>query len=211
MAERQKAPWHGIPRQEIPWFPTVDPQACIGCSLCFVTCGRGVYDMRERKAVAIEPYECMVGCTTCALVCPTEAIVFPDRAIVQRVEREHQILKVVRDEAQAKQTQQSALMARATAEDAVAKLDSRVHFEVAGAFGEKRFLVQLEDFLEGQSLDILHLKLEVPTVRGAHEGAPAFLSFEVTSTQQADIQGFLPGLRDLIRRNDLVLIREAKA
>jgi NAD-dependent dihydropyrimidine dehydrogenase PreA subunit len=211
MAEPQKALWHGIPRQEIPWFPTVDPQACIGCSLCFVTCGRGVYDLQERKAVTLKPYECMVGCTTCAMVCPTDAIAFPDRAVVQRVEREHQILKAVREEAKAKKTKQSALMARATAEDAVAKVDSRVHFEVAGLFGEKRFLVQLEEFLEDHPLDILQLKLEVPTVRGAHEGAPAFLSFEVTSTQQADIQNLLPGLRDLIRRNDLVLIQEARA
>ena len=102
-------------------------------------------------------------------------------------------------------------MARAMAEDAAAKVDSRVHFEVAGVFGEKRFLVQLETFLEHQPLDIMQLKLEVPTVRGAHEGAPAFLSFEVVSIQQADIQNFLAGLRDLIRRNDLVLIQEAKA
>ncbi|RJQ40027.1 MAG: 4Fe-4S ferredoxin, partial [Anaerolineaceae bacterium] len=24
--------WHGIPRKEIPWFPTVDTDACIGCT-----------------------------------------------------------------------------------------------------------------------------------------------------------------------------------
>ena len=28
--------WHGIPRKEIPWFPTVDTDACIGCTLCFL-------------------------------------------------------------------------------------------------------------------------------------------------------------------------------
>jgi CDP-4-dehydro-6-deoxyglucose reductase len=24
-------PWHGIPREEIKWNPTVDTDACIGC------------------------------------------------------------------------------------------------------------------------------------------------------------------------------------
>jgi hypothetical protein len=23
--------WHGIPRKDIPWFPTVDADTCIGC------------------------------------------------------------------------------------------------------------------------------------------------------------------------------------
>lgn len=22
--------WHGVPRRDIPWFPEVDPEACIG-------------------------------------------------------------------------------------------------------------------------------------------------------------------------------------
>ncbi len=26
--------WHGIPRKELPWFPTVDADTCIGCELC---------------------------------------------------------------------------------------------------------------------------------------------------------------------------------
>ena len=41
-------PWHGVPRREIPWFPTVNPEKCIGCQLCFVTCGREVYMRRHR-------------------------------------------------------------------------------------------------------------------------------------------------------------------
>jgi NAD-dependent dihydropyrimidine dehydrogenase PreA subunit len=28
--------WHGIPRQDIPWFPTIDEKACINCGLCYV-------------------------------------------------------------------------------------------------------------------------------------------------------------------------------
>jgi hypothetical protein len=42
------------------------------------------------------------------------------------------------------------------------------------------------------------------------EKTPAFMSFEVTSTEQEDIQAFLPDVRDLIRRNGLTLVSENK-
>jgi chromate transport protein ChrA len=45
--------WHGIPLPQIPWYPTVDADACIACSLCFVTSGSGVYEMQDRVAVGL--------------------------------------------------------------------------------------------------------------------------------------------------------------
>lgn len=36
------------------------------------------------------------------------------------------------------------------------------------------------------------------------------MSFDVTSTEQEDIQVFLPEVRDLIRRNGLTLVSENK-
>ena len=33
MANTKPELWHGIPREDIPWRPTVDPDACIGCQL----------------------------------------------------------------------------------------------------------------------------------------------------------------------------------
>jgi NAD-dependent dihydropyrimidine dehydrogenase PreA subunit len=208
MTEPIPALWHGIPRKEIPWFPTVDADACIGCSLCFVTCGRGVYAMQDRKAEAIKPYECMVGCSTCGTVCPTGAIHFPEKTVVQRIEREHKIFKIVQEEAKVKKGKQDALKARAAAEEAVAKLTTRTRFEIAGVFGEKRFLVQLEERIAKNPVDIVNLQLEVPTVKGLAEGAPAFMSFEVASTQQEDIQAFLPEIRELARSNGFVLVNE---
>jgi NAD-dependent dihydropyrimidine dehydrogenase PreA subunit len=86
--------WHGVPRQDIPWFPQVNPETCIGCELCFVTCRREVYEIefqsdgRNRKAVAALQYNCMVGCSTCAMVCPTEAITFPVRDVVWEIEKQ---------------------------------------------------------------------------------------------------------------------------
>ena len=211
MAENALSLWHGIPRKEIPWFPTVDPDACIGCSLCFVTCGRGVYAMQDKKSEAIQPYECMVGCSTCGTVCPTGAIHFPEKAVVQRTEREHKIFKIVQEEAKTKKGKQDALKARAIAEEVVAKLHTRTRIEIAGDFGDKRFLVQLEDLIATRPVDIVNLQLNVPTVKGAREKAPSFMSFEVTSTQQEDIHAFLPAIRDLIRQNGFILVNEANA
>jgi NAD-dependent dihydropyrimidine dehydrogenase PreA subunit len=202
--------WHGIPRKDIPWFPTVDAKTCIGCTLCFTTCGRGVYDMRENKAVADNALNCMVGCSTCGTVCPVQAITFPDRDIIWKLEREHKIFKVVREEAKEKKAKLDAVKARAAAEDAVANMITMVRFEVAGEFGEKRFLVQLQEIVKDHPYDIVNLRMEVPTVKGSLEKTPSFMSFEVTSTTQEDIQDFLPVVRDAVRRNGLVLVMEKK-
>jgi NAD-dependent dihydropyrimidine dehydrogenase PreA subunit len=202
--------WHGIPRKDIPWFPTVDAETCIGCTLCYTTCGRGVYEMQDNKAVPVNAMSCMVGCSTCGTVCPVQAITFPARDLIWKLERENKIFKIVRQEAKEKMAKQDALKARAAAEDAVARLTTRVRFEIAGEFGEKRFLVQMEEAVKEQPYDFINLRLEVPTVQGAMQNTPAFMSFEVTSTEQEDIQGFLPNVRDLIRRNGLTLVSENK-
>ena len=200
--------WHGIPRRDIPWFPTVDADACIGCSLCYTTCGRNVYEMRDNKAIPVKAMSCMVGCSTCGTVCPVEAISFPDRNMIWKLEREHKIFKIVRQEANEKMAKQDTAKARATAEDAAAKLTTRVRFEVAGEFGEKRFLIQMEEMVKEKPYDFINLRMEVPTVQGARQKTPSFMSFDVTSTDQEDIQGFLPELRSLIRENGLVLVNE---
>jgi len=202
--------WHGIARETIPWFPTVNADKCIGCELCFVTCGRGVYEVRDHKAHPDRPYNCMVGCTTCANICPTQAITFPDRQLVQKVEREHKILAIVRQEATAKRTKLEAEKARAQAEDTVAAATTHMAFHIAGEFGEKRFLVKLEALIKDRPFDIVNLKLEVPSLKGALEKTPSHMTFEVTSTDQEDVTAFLATVRQLLRDNQLVLVHEAK-
>ena len=72
-------PWHGIPREEIDWHPSIDEDACIGCGTCVTGCSRKVYrfDFLHKKAVVADPLNCMVACMTCANTCPTSAISFP--------------------------------------------------------------------------------------------------------------------------------------
>ena len=202
--------WHGIARETIPWFPTVNHAKCIGCELCFVTCGRGVYDVHDHKAWPERQYDCMVGCTTCANICPAEAITFPDKQLVRKIEREHKILAIVRKEADAKHAKFDAEKARAQAEDIVAATTTRMAFHVAGEFGEKRFLAKLETLIKDRPFDIVNLKLEVPTLKGALEKTPSHMNFEVTSTDQQDVTAFLAEVRQLVRDNQLVLINEAR-
>lgn len=210
MSKGSNPMWHGIPRREIPWFPAVNADVCIGCTLCYVTCGRGVFEMQDNKAIVHNPYDCMVGCSTCATVCPVEAISFPGRDLVWKLERERKIFKIVRQELTEKMARQQALKARAAAEEAVGNLTTGARLEVAGEFGEKRFLVKLEKLIKDRPYDVVNLQLHVPTVQGAMEKTPSFMSFEVTSTEQQDIRAFLPELRALIRENDLILVSEAK-
>ena len=210
MTKEATQSWHGISRREIQWFPTIESEACIGCGLCYVTCGRGVFELEGKNAVAARPYECMVGCSTCATVCPVEAISFPSRDLIWKIEREHKIFSLVRRESKEKKAKQQALVARAKAEEAVAALTTRTRLEIAGEFGEKRFLIKIQELVKDRPFDIVNLQLHVPTVQGSMEKTPSFMAFEVTSTQHDDIQTFLPEVRALIRDNGLVLVSEKK-
>ena len=108
-----KTMWHGVAREKIPWYPIVDAETCIGCELCYVTCGREVYEIvltddQRQKAKVERPYNCMVGCSTCAVVCPSKSIVFPSRDVVLEAEREHKIFEIIRAEAKEKRDKSNA-------------------------------------------------------------------------------------------------------
>jgi NAD-dependent dihydropyrimidine dehydrogenase PreA subunit len=196
---------------DIPWVPAVDADKCIGCELCYVTCGREVYEISpgpRPKAVVERPYNCMVGCSTCAMVCPTQAISFPGRELVWKVEREHKIFSVVRKEAAEKRTKAQIAQARREAEQELRGVQTRARIEIAGDFGEKAFLLKLEAVVKEQACDIVNLRLEVPTLKGLMEKTPAYMSFEVTTTDQQHVSGFVSQIRDLTLQNGLVWVRE---
>jgi NAD-dependent dihydropyrimidine dehydrogenase PreA subunit len=198
--------WHGIPREDIPWFPNVDEDACIGCQLCYITCGRAVYEIHDGIADPVDPMSCMVGCSTCGNICPTGAITFPPMDAIWKLERERQIFRTVKKEAARKHERSDVAKARADAQAAAETVTTRARVEVAGEFGEKRFLVRLEDLVGDRPYDIVNLHLEVPTVKGARAKTPCFMSFEVTSESQDDVEPFLEEVRALIRDAALVLV-----
>jgi hypothetical protein len=152
----------------------------------------------------------MVGCSTCATICPSEAIHFPGRELIWKVEREHKIFREVRKEAKEKRTKAQIAQIRSEVEQRLAQTTTQVRMQIAGDFGEKQFLVQLWKLLDKNPYDIVNLKLEVPTVKGAKEKAPSFMQFDVISTETEDVLEFLKELRDLILKNGLVVVAEHK-
>ena len=206
-----QATWHGVPRQDIPWYPTVDADACIGCELCFVTCGREVYDIDisdegGRKATAARSLNCMVGCSTCAVVCPTQAITFPSRDVVWKAEREYKIFKAVHGEARERRDRAAALSARQNAEARIGTTTTRAQVRIAGVFGDKQFLAQLATLIADRPYDIENLQLSVPTLKGLADNTPAHMTFELASTTQEHIQPMLDELKGVVAGNHLVWI-----
>jgi NAD-dependent dihydropyrimidine dehydrogenase PreA subunit len=79
--------YKGIPRDEIPWFPQVDPKKCSGCSSCVEFCTQGVFTFDGKSHVA-KPYNCVVGKSSCRAFCPEKAIAFPTQAELKGVLQE---------------------------------------------------------------------------------------------------------------------------
>jgi CDP-4-dehydro-6-deoxyglucose reductase len=103
MSDTMVKPWHGIPRQEIDWHPTVVADRCIGCGLCVTSCGRQVYgfDYDANIAVVANPLNCMVGCTTCATICTQDAIEFPSTGSIRQLIKQRKLLRTAKDQLKA--------------------------------------------------------------------------------------------------------------
>jgi len=86
--------WHGIPREQIQWFPTIVTERCIGDGLCVTSCGKNVYafDYEANKPVVVAPLACMVGCTTCATNCTQDAIEFPSQGYIRQVIKKNKVV-----------------------------------------------------------------------------------------------------------------------
>jgi ferredoxin len=87
--------YHGIPREEIPWHPSVDEEKCTGCGACAEFCQKGVYVLKD-KVVVTNPYRCVVSCTGCQSKCPEGAISFPTfielRGIMKALRKKYGLL-----------------------------------------------------------------------------------------------------------------------
>lgn len=70
--------WHGIPRSQIPWYPTIDYEKCVSCGKCVDYCKLGTYEFEEKdgknRPIVKNPNNCVVLCTGCDSICPSGAI-----------------------------------------------------------------------------------------------------------------------------------------
>lgn len=77
--------WQGIPREQIPWFPTVSSELCNGCGKCIEVCPKEVFQLQDPKVVeVVEPFDCIVGCCFCKSACDPQAILMPDKSMLNQ-------------------------------------------------------------------------------------------------------------------------------
>ncbi len=203
--------WHGIPREKIPWFPSVDEIKCIGCSLCFVTCGRNVYEMVGNKSKVVNPYNCLVGCTTCETVCPVGAISFPPKDMVHKIEREYAVLKYVQKESKRKGIKVALDKARAEAERVVSQANRRVEFTISGHILERDIPKKLVDITEKCDCDVVNLSMNIPSLKVCYdEKAPSVAKFELVSQKLEDVSHCLDEMDKLLEENDIVIVEQKK-
>lgn len=73
----------GVPREKIPWCPTVDYGKCNLCEgdpQCLKFCPHGVLGKDDtNKLFVAKPNNCVVFCRSCRKVCAPEALGFPSK------------------------------------------------------------------------------------------------------------------------------------
>ncbi len=85
--------YQGVPRESIPWFPTVYEEKCNGCKECYDMCPTRVYIWVEESNTpkVVYPLRCVVGCSGCAAICKLKAISFPPKSIIDNILRRRQV------------------------------------------------------------------------------------------------------------------------
>jgi NAD-dependent dihydropyrimidine dehydrogenase PreA subunit len=71
----------GLPRNLIPWGPTIEPARCCGSGGCVRFCPNHVFesDAATGQARVARFHQCTVLCSKCVAICPNGAISFPDQ------------------------------------------------------------------------------------------------------------------------------------
>ena len=101
---------------------------------------------------------------------------------------------------------EAALSARHKAEGQIGTTTSRRQVRIAGAFGDRQFLSQLETLIAGRPYHIENLQLSVPTLKGLMDNTPAHMTFELASTTQEHFQPMLDELKRVVTDNHLVWV-----
>lgn len=92
-----KKVWYGIPRDEIDWHPTIDPEKCVACLSCVRFCKQGVYVEEGDKPKVVNPQNCVVGCRGCESVCPMGAISHPSDDYLEQLKKDERYSDEISD------------------------------------------------------------------------------------------------------------------
>ena len=70
--------YKGIPREKIPWYPTINYDKCVCCVKCVDYCKLGVFGTikkyGKKEPLVSNPNNCVVLCKGCQDICPSDAI-----------------------------------------------------------------------------------------------------------------------------------------
>jgi len=85
----------GIPREEIPWYPSIDEKKCDACGTCVEFCSLGTYSFSSGKdrVTVSSPFNCVVGCNGCQDRCPNGAISFPSTEVIDKVRKKYGVAR----------------------------------------------------------------------------------------------------------------------
>jgi NAD-dependent dihydropyrimidine dehydrogenase PreA subunit len=91
----QEETYHGVPRNKIPWGPTIDYDKCITCGKCVDYCHMKAFAFEEtegkKRTIVKNPNACVVFCRGCEDICPAGAITHPSeektREIIRKLQK----------------------------------------------------------------------------------------------------------------------------
>ena len=95
MAEKYdstSATFMGVPRNIIPWWPTIDYDKCTYCMDCDTFCPHKVFEKREneeKQLIIANPYNCVVFCRACSKICTPDALNFPDKKEITSIIKDY--------------------------------------------------------------------------------------------------------------------------
>jgi len=83
----------GIPRKEIPWYPSIDYEKCDSCKSCVEYCKLKtyLYNKEDARVCVSNPFNCVVGCNGCEDKCPEGAISFPSTKVIDDVRKKYKV------------------------------------------------------------------------------------------------------------------------
>ncbi len=199
--------WHGVDRKLIDWFPRIKEDKCIGCGLCFVTCGREVFDFDEERKLPVvaRPYQCMVGCSTCAVCCPSDAIEFPDKDLVLEAERRFKILRKVPERIKVKQVQIALHKAEYEKNEIVKEGDTLFYRVAVRNFNPALF--KIFEKVREKGCQVVDVKFEVPFL---DQRFPACIDFRIVCRQD-NWPGDCPGIIEREFEGEDVVLMEKRA